>query len=65
MTNLPILSTIKKYLSHFPFRLHCFFRRQISNYSTQKTLGLFLKKNYNIFIYNVSHLILQDEKDNS
>ena len=65
MTNLPRLSTIKKYSGHFPFRLHFFFRRHISNYSTQKTLGLFLKTNYNIFIYNVSYLILQEEKGNS
>ena len=51
LTNLPTLSTIKIYTSHFPFPLDCLFRRQINNYSAKK-FNSYLKE-ITIFLFSI------------
>ena len=55
---------LKNDTSHFCLDYTVIFRRQINNYSTQKIyISFFLK--CNIFIYNMSDLILLGKKGNS
>ena len=56
---------LKNIRGTFCFDYTILLRQQISNYSTQKNYISVFKKNCNIFIYNVSHLILPGEKGNS